>query len=390
MDTFSILQFCGWLAVGLVMYLFAVTGGFDLGAGMLTPFVGKNDNERRMVVNTVGPTWDGNQVWLITAGGAIFAIWPRVYAASFSGFYFGFLLVLWALFLRPVAFEYRSKLASLKWRKFWDWALCIGSFVPSLVIGVAIGNLFLGVPFQFQPETLRFFYGTGMTSAAAIHDLLALLSPFAVTVGLFCVCMMIMHGAAYLCMRTEGVVFERCKQVHKVSTILFILLFIGLGLWLIGIKGFIYHATSQNPMLHPLTSQVSVVAHGWFHNYTTYPWLIIAPLLGLLGAIWSLRVMKKDVHRTAFIGSSLAVLGVLGTLGFTLFPFIMPSITHPSQSLLAWNASSSEISLIGILIVAVIMLPVIFLYTNFVYKKVWGRGTRMSEKTIAEQAHVLY
>ncbi len=365
MDLLSILQFFGWLAVGLLMYLFAATGGFDLGAGMLVPFIGKNDLERRVIINTVGPTWDGNQVWLITAGGAIFAIFPRVYAASFSGFYFGILLVLWSLFLRPVSFEFRSKLESARWRSFWDWALCIGSFVPSLVIGVAIGNLFVGLPFQVDPISLRFIYGNPNNPSAFI-DLLKLLNPFSLLVGVTCVLMLLQHGAAYLVMRTSGPVLERSKKILTVSAILLMICFVTAGVW------------------------INLGMNRWLNNYRVHEWLWIAPFLGLFGSLFVIRFIKKDAVNRAFYASCVSLLGIVGTMGYALFPYIMVSSTNPSESLLVWNSSSSALSLIGILVCAVIMLPIIFYYTTFVYRKIWNRDTKISINTIKEKQHELY
>lgn len=392
MDFFTTLQFLGWLAVGLVMYLFAATGGFDFGAGMLVPFVGKTDAERRVIINTVGPTWDGNQVWLITAGGAIFAIWPRVYAASFSGFYFGFLLVLWSLFLRPVSFEYRSKLQSASWRGFWDWMLAIGSFLPPLIIGVAVGNLFLGVPFQVDPMSLRFVYGDTLANTSAFMALLGLLRPFALLVGIVCVLMMLMHGSAYLNMRTRGTVYQRTRKVLKVSAWLFIVTFVLAGCWLaFGITGYqLNHAVIATSLIHPLTNQVSHSVGGWMHNYHQHFWLWGAPLLAVLGALMAIIWTAQEKVVKAFTASCVSVLGVLGTMGFTLFPFIMVSSTHPAQSLTAWDATSSQLSLIGILVCAVIMLPIIFYYTAFVYKKLWGRDVKMSVETINDNQYLLY
>ena len=365
MELYAVLQFLGWLAVGLIMYLFAATGGFDLGAGMLVPFIGKTDAERRVVINTIGPTWDGNQVWLITAGGAIFAIFPRVYAASFSGFYFGILLVLWALFFRPVAFEFRSKLPSQQWRTFWDWALCFGSFIPALVIGVAIGNLFLGVPFQVDPLTLRFMYGD-VQSPSAFIDLLMLLRPFALVTGLLCVSMMVMHGSAYLAMRTSGLILQRARAVLSISALLVIALFAVAGIWM------------------------AIGMNHWFANYHAHFWLWIGPLLGFIGAFRVLRLSAKRKPVAAFSASCVSLLGIVGTLGFTLFPYIIPSSTHPQDSLTVWNSSSSEVSLIGILVCAVIMLPIIFYYTHFVYRKLWGRDVKMSVEVIQKEDHKLY
>lgn len=365
MNLLSMLQLFGWLAVGLLMYLFAATGGFDLGAGMLVPFIGKNDAERRVVINTVGPTWDGNQVWLISAGGAIFAIFPRVYAASFSGFYFGILLVLWSLFLRPVSFEFRSKLESARWRSFWDWALCVGSFIPSLVIGVAIGNLFVGLPFQVDPITLRFIYGNPSNPSAFI-DLLHLLNPFSVLVGITCVLMMLQHGASYLNMRTTGVVLDRSKKVLKVSATLLMVCFAAAGIW------------------------ISLSMSQWFDNYHAHGWLWVAPALGFIGSIFVIRFSGSERGGVCFFASCISLLGIVGTMGYALFPYIMVSSTHPSESLLVWNSSSSALSLMGILICAVIVLPVIFYYTTFVYKKLWGRDVKISTSAIEKNQHVLY
>ncbi|MGD9298976.1 MAG: cytochrome d ubiquinol oxidase subunit II, partial [Thiohalocapsa sp.] len=170
---YEILKLVWWLLVGVLFIGFAVTDGMDMGVGTLLPFLGKNDAERRVIINTVGPHWDGNQVWLITAGGAIFAAWPLVYGAAFSGFYFAMLLALFALFFRPVGFDYRSKIENKAWRNAWDWGLFIGGAVPALVFGIAFGNLLQGVPFHLD-ELLRPYY-TG--------SFFALLNPFALLAG---------------------------------------------------------------------------------------------------------------------------------------------------------------------------------------------------------------
>ena len=389
MDTFAIIQLLGWVTVAAVLFLFAATCGFDFGAGMLAPFIGKNDAERRSVINTVGPTWDGNQVWLITAGGAIFAIWPRVYAASFSGLYFAILLVLWSLFLRPVSFEYRSKLTSPKWRKFWDWALCVGSFLPVLLLGVAVGNLFLGLPILFDPVSLRFFYGNSLQNSTAFFDLFGLLRPFALYTGIFCVMMMLMQGAAYLVFRNEGVIHERSRKVVLVTSTLFIVLFAIAGYWLEFIPG--YHWVPQaNPLLHPLTNNVTTSIGGWLANYSKYPWMIAAPILGFLGAILAFIFTMARKPLTAFCSTTLAIFGILATWGLSMYPFLMPSSVKPSESLMVYNATSSQLSLIGIEVTALIMVPIIFIYTAFVYRKMWGRDTKMSAEKVKENEHLLY
>ena len=173
MIDYEVLRFIWWLLVGVLLIGFAVTDGFDMGVGMLTRFLGRNDTERRIMINSIAPHWDGNQVWLITAGGALFAAWPMVYAAAFSGFYVAMILVLASLFFRPVGFDYRSKIEETRWRNMWDWGIFIGSFVPPLVIGVAFGNLLQGVPFNVD-EYLRLYY-TG--------NFFQLLNPFGLLAG---------------------------------------------------------------------------------------------------------------------------------------------------------------------------------------------------------------
>ncbi|MBY0378266.1 MAG: cytochrome d ubiquinol oxidase subunit II [Gammaproteobacteria bacterium] len=389
MDTYSILQILGWITVAAVLFLFAATCGFDFGAGMLAPFIGRNDDERRAVINTVGPTWDGNQVWLITAGGAIFAIWPRVYAASFSGLYFAILLILWSLFLRPVSFEYRSKLASPTWRKSWDWALCVGSFLPVLLLGAAVGNLFLGLPFQFNPISLRFFYGDTMQNAAAFTDLFGLLRPFALYVGVFCVIMMLMQGASYLVFRTEGIIQTRARKVALWTSSVFIILFAIAGFWVSKMIGYVW-TPSADPILNPLNVQVSLEMGGWLSNYHHYSWMILAPVLVFLGAFATLFFSITRKYLSAFCASTLTIFGTLATWGLSMYPFLMPSSVKPEQSLTVFNATSSQLSLIGILITALIMVPIIFIYTAFVYRKLWGRNRKMSAELVKKEEHTLY
>ena len=187
------LKIIWWLLIGVLLIGFAVMDGHDMGVATLLPFAGRDDEERRVIINTVGPHWDGNQVWFITGGGAIFAAWPLVYATAFSGFYWAMLLVLWALFLRPVGFDYRSKIDHPAWRSAWDWGLFVGGFVPPLVFGVAFGNLLQGVPFGFDERMLSTYTGSFW----------ALFNPFALLCGLVSSAMVTFHGAVYLSHRTE-------------------------------------------------------------------------------------------------------------------------------------------------------------------------------------------
>ena len=183
---YQTLRVIWWLLLGVLLIGFAVMDGFDLGVGTLLPFVAKTDEERRLVLNTIGPVWEGNQVWLVLGGGAIFAAWPPLYAVSFSGFYLAMFLILFALILRPVGFKYRGKMPSQRWRNNWDRHLFIGGFIPALIMGVAVGNVLLGVPFAID-DTARISYE---------GHLIGLLTPFALLAGLVSVAMLVAHGAA--------------------------------------------------------------------------------------------------------------------------------------------------------------------------------------------------
>jgi len=219
---YTTLKIIWWLLVGVLLVGFAIMDGHDMGVGTLLPFVGKGDVERRVVINTVGPHWDGNQVWFITGGGAIFAAWPLVYATAFSGFYWAMLAVLWALFFRPVGFDYRSKIDNPTWRNVWDWGLFIGGFVPPLIFGVAFGNLFQGVPFHFDNNLVPYYEGSFW----------ALLNPFALLCGVVSSAMITAHGAIYLMHRTEGDIQARAGRALQGSVLVALLGFTAAGIWL--------------------------------------------------------------------------------------------------------------------------------------------------------------
>jgi len=206
---YDVLRVIWWLLLGVLLVGFAVTDGFDLGVGSLLPFVARNDVERRIVINTVGPVWEGNQVWLILGGGAIFAAWPHVYAMSFAGFYLAMFAILFALILRPVGFKYRSKQESATWRGTWDWALFVGGFVPALIFGVALGNVLQGVPFRYTEDMRMVYQGT----------FFGLLNPFALLAGLVSVAMLLMHGGAWLALKIEGTVADRARRYASFASV---------------------------------------------------------------------------------------------------------------------------------------------------------------------------
>jgi len=365
---YTTLRVIWWLLLGVLLIGFAVMDGFDLGVGALLPFVAKTDEERRLVINTIGPVWEGNQVWLVLGGGAIFAAWPPLYAVSFSGFYLAMFVILFALILRPVGFKYRGKMPSQRWRNNWDWALFIGGFVPALIMGVAVGNVLLGVPYHFD-DTQRVWY-TG--------TFFGLLTPFALLAGLLSVAMLVSHGAAMLVLKTDGPVAERSARYGSIAAIISFVLFALAGAWVaFGLPG--YAITSQvvsDGASNPLLKTVEVgAAGGWLHNYSTMPATILAPVVGLLGALASAVLLRKRRAGLAFIASGASIAGIIFTVGFAIFPFLLPSSSQPGSSLTLWDASSSHLTLWIMLLATVVFLPIIIAYTTWVYRVLKGKTT---------------
>jgi cytochrome d ubiquinol oxidase subunit II len=362
---YEMLRLIWWALLGVLLIGFALTDGFDLGTAALLPFVGRTDEERRMVINTVGPTWEGNQVWFILGGGAIFAAWPFVYAVSFSGFYLAMFLVLSALILRPVGFKYRSKRPDAAWRSRWDWALFVGGFVPALVFGVAVGNVLLGAPFRLDSDMRSFYEGT----------LLGLFTPFSLVAGLLSVAMLVLHGAGWLSLKAEGVVVERAQRFGTAAAILAILLFaVGGAFVAYGDMGYrLVGVVDPNGPSNPHLIQTVRAPGAWLANYATYTWMLAAPLLGFLGPVLALIGIRSRSGTLVFTGSSLANVGIIATVGLSMFPFILPSAIDPASSLTVWNASSSHLTLFIMLVCTLIFLPIVLAYTAWVYKVMFGR-----------------
>lgn len=376
---YATLKFIWWLLVGVLLVGFAIMDGHDMGVGTLLPFVGKDDVERRVVINTVGPHWDGNQVWFITGGGAIFAAWPLVYATAFSGFYWAMLIVLWALFFRPVGFDYRSKINNATWRKTWDWGLFVGGAVPPLIFGVAFGNLLLGVPFQFDDHLVSTYTGSFW----------ALLNPFALTAGVVSTAMITFHGAIYLMHRTEGDIYRRTQRAMLIFGSLLLLTFSVAGLWLwLGIDGYVISSALDPAALpNPLAKTVIRQPGAWLANYGKYPATIALPVLAYLGALLAMLLAVKGRTLAAFVASSLAIIGIIGTAGVSLFPFVMPSSTDLRSSLTVWDSVSSQMTLSIMLWATVIFMPLIIVYTSWAYKVMSGKVTAAY---IRENEHAAY
>jgi len=363
---YDTLRVIWWVLLGVLLLAFAVTDGFDLGTGTLLPFVAKTDLERRVVINTVGPVWEGNQVWLVLGGGAIFAAWPQLYAVSFSGFYLAMAAVLLALILRPVGFKYRSKRDSTQWRAAWDWALFVGGFVPALIFGVAMGNVLQGVPFRIAPD-MQIFYEGGF---------FGLLNPFALLCGLVSVAMLVMHGASWLVLKTDGLVASRSRTWGIRAALATVVLYAvaGVLLWNV-VDG--YRITSElvtTGPSNPLFKTVQANAAGaWFANYAAHPWTQLAPAAGIVGALLTWLALVKRKEGVAMLTSSLSVAGIVLSVGASMFPFILPSSIQPQASLTVWDSSSSHLTLFIMLVCTCIFLPLIIMYTSWVYKVLWGK-----------------
>ena len=367
------LRLIWWGLLGVLLIGFALTDGFDMGVGALLPFVARTDEERRMVINTIGATWEGNQVRFITGGAAIFAAWPLVYGVSFSGFYLAIFLVLVAMILRPVGFKYRSKRPDAKWRSFWDWALFTGSFVPVLVFGVAVGNVLQGAPFKLDGDLRSTYHGA----------FFGLFTPFTLVCGLLSVSMLVLHGAAWLGVKAEdgGAVQDRARKFGTGAAIASLLLFLVGGLLATRLGFRIEGAFDPAAPSNPLRMATVATPGAWFDNYGRHPWMLVAPVLGFAGAIIALLGLWKRSAPLAFGGSSASAAGIIATVGASMFPFILPSTIDPRSSLTVWNASSSHLTLFIMLIVTVVLMPVVLLYTAWVYKVLWGRTSTAALKT---------
>ncbi|WP_153109117.1 cytochrome d ubiquinol oxidase subunit II [Propionivibrio limicola] len=361
------LKLIWWLLVGVLLIGFAIMDGHDMGVGTLLPVLGKDDTDRRVMINTIAPHWDGNQVWFITAGGAIFAAWPFVYATAFSGLYWALLLVLFALFFRPVGFEYRSKLPNPAWRKSWDWGIFAGSAIPALVFGVAFGNLFLGLPFYLD-DTMRSFY-TG--------SFWALLNPFALLFGAISLTLLTLQGATFLSHRTEGDLQARAKKAASIATVVLLVAFSIAGFWVSRIDGYVIQSIPDvGTTLNPLMKEVTRAPGAWFANYNAMPILWLVPALAYIGGALVLACLRSGKTLIAFVGSSLACVSVILTAGIALFPFVLPSSELPKASLTAWDATSSHMTLNVMLWVALIFTPIVVAYTGWAYRVMSGKVTR--------------
>lgn len=321
--SYDVLRVIWWLLLGILLVGFAVTDGFDLGAAALLRATGKTDVERRVVINTIGPVWEGNQVWLILGGGAIFAAWPQLYAISFSGFYLAMFAVLVCLILRPVAFKFRSKREGAAWRNGWDWVLTLSGWGAALVFGVAMGNVLLGVPFRLSDDMRIYWDGS-------FFDLF---TPFALLCGLVSLTMLLMHGAAWLVFKTEGAVQARATRWGVLAAVLTTVLFAGAGVWLAQLSGFVLtEAMNTTGPSNPMLKSATVGQGAWMANYAKQPLLWIVPALGVIMPLIAALGMKLRREWLGLLSSGLGIAGIVLSVGVSMFPFILPSSVNRSSA----------------------------------------------------------
>ncbi len=329
-----ILNLVWFILVGVLFTGYAILDGFDLGVGTLHLFT-KTDAERRVMLNSIGPVWDGNEVWLVTGGGALFAAFPEVYASVFSGFYLAFILLLFALIFRAVAIEFRSKMEMGWWRQMWDVGFSIGSVLSALLIGVALGNIALGVPLDANHEYAGTFLG--------------LLRPYPLLLGVTTVALFAMHGAIYGVLKTEGKLHEKLRSWAKRSVAIFVVCYI----------------------------LVTLATLLWVPHMTetlgAYPWLYVVAVFNALAIANIPREINLGRDFRAFLSSCLAMVALMTLFGIGMFPNMVFSMPSPENSLTVINAASSQKTLWIMLIIAIIGVPLVLTYTAVIYRIFRGK-----------------
>lgn len=377
METYFVLQVIWWLLLGVLLMGLGVMVGMDMGVGTLLRYVGRTDAERRVALNIIGPHWDGNQVWFILGGGAIFAAWPLVYATAFSGFYIVMLVLLWSMIIRPLGFEYRSKLTSPTWRNVWDWSLLVSGLVPMVIYGAAVGNVLQGVPFHFDWRMTSYYTGS----------FLELLNPFAVLCGVVSVSLSIYMGGAILMNGSVGDIAKRARKASLLGGTVALVLFTLCGVWVANMDGFRIVASPEPGIAQiPLHQTVEVVAGGLLTNFRQYPALWVVPALAYIGLIAGMLALRAQRPATGWWLGAMAWVGVLGTAGAAMFPFIMPSSTNPSHSLTVWNSGASSLTMSWMLGFTVIFMPLIIAYTSWAF---WVMRGKVTTKNVENSEHAL-
>jgi cytochrome d ubiquinol oxidase subunit II len=377
MEIFIALKLAWAVLLGVLLTGLGTMVGMDMGVGAMLRFVGKTDAERRTALNIIGPHWDGNQVWFILGGGAIFAAFPTLYATSFSVFYVVMILLLFSMIMRPVAFEYRSKVDGTKWRGTWDWAFLISGAVPMIVYGAAFGNVMQGVGFHYS-WTGQYFQDESF--------LTYLINPFAVMCGVLSLCLALHQGGTMLMLRSEQPIYGRARAFAIGGALVAAVLFAVGGIVIAHRYGYVF-TSPVDPAMPPTPLNGPTVAqtHGaWMNNYHAHPILWLFPALGLLGMLGGAAMAALRQPVIGWWLGAVAWLGVIFTTGAAMFPFLMPSSTNPDQSLTVWNASGSQYNLGWMLFFALVFTPIIIAYTSWCFYVMRGK---LKTSDIAKNPH---
>lgn len=367
---YDTLKIIWWVLIGVLLIGFALTNGTDMAVSVLSLRAGRNLKERGAILSTIAPHWDGNQVWLITAGGAIFAAWPEIYSAAFSGLYWAMLLLLFTIWMRPLAFDYRSHIQTERWQKGWDIALLVGSLVPMLICGVAFGNLLEGLPF-WQDADLRWHYEGSFLAA-----LLPLLNPFALLCGLVSVLMLLTQGSLWIAMRTEEPIASRGLRWAPRLAIAALALFGICGIWAWSFDALDLVSRAPEGSFNLITAkQVQSASHGLFANYFNHPVTMAVPALAVLAILAGAFHALRGRAARAFVENAIGIACIIATPAVALFPFLMPSSKDPASSLTVWDATSSQLTLTIMMFAVVIFVPLALGYTIFAYHRMWRRAS---------------
>lgn len=375
MELYLGLKVLWWLLLGVLLLGLTVMVGMDMGVGALLRIIGKTDLERRSMLNAIGPHWDGNQVWFILGGGAIFAAFPLIYATAFSGLYVVMLLLLWSMIMRPLAFEYRSKIPTEKWRNIADWVFLLSGALPMIIYGAAMGNMLQGVPFHFDWDLRSYYTGS----------FISLFNPFAILAGLLSLSLAMYMGATMMVIKTEGELAARARAAGSIAILVAVVLFAVGGVWVSMMPGFVLtHSVDPALAQTPLTQTVDLVKGGLLAHYQAIPILWIVPAIGFIGMILGGLLLRAHRPAIAWWFGVLAWVGVLGATAISLFPFLMPSSTHPSQSLTIWNSISSEHTLLWMTGFSAVFVPLILWYTSWAF---WVMRGKIDVNKIEKDPH---
>lgn len=376
-EAYTVLKITWWVLLGVLLTGIGVMVGMDMGVGTILRYVGRTDAERRVAINVIGPHWDGNQVWFILGGGAIFAAWPLVYATAFSGFYIVMLVLLWSMIVRPLGFEYRSKMPSERWRNIWDATLFISGFVPMLVFGAAIGNVLQGVPFHFDWRLTSYYTGS----------FIALFNPFAILCGVMSVALAIYMGGTRLACAAGDPVGARARTAAILAALVAVAVFSGAGYLVATMDGYsLVSGPAPSAAQTPLHQEVVRAPGALLSNFEALPDLWALPGLTYGGLVLGVFALAIGWPLIAWWLGALAWIGVMGTVGAAMFPFMMPSITDPSHSLTVWNSGSSFITLCWMLGFTLIFIPLIVWYTSWAF---WIMRGKVEANHVEASDHAL-